>query len=76
MALNGRSFLALSLLSGLFVKFPASKLGQYARFLAGPLEAAQGGIEILVLTNTNAGHSKTSIFRQSVAGIQRQGRAF
>jgi hypothetical protein len=54
--LHRGSLLALALLGGLLVEFAAPKLRKHARLLAGALEAAQGGIEILVLANANAGH--------------------
>jgi hypothetical protein len=44
-------------LGRLLVEFTPAKLGEDARFFTGTLEATQGGVEILVLANTNAGHS-------------------
>jgi hypothetical protein len=44
-------------LGRLLVEFTATKLGEDAGFFTGTLEATQGGVEILVLANTNAGHS-------------------
>ena len=55
-ALDGGGLLAFPLLRGLFVEFAPAQLGENAGLLAGALETAQGGIEILVLTNTNARH--------------------
>jgi hypothetical protein len=57
MPFHGGSLLALTLLGRLLVEFTAPKLGEYARFFTGTLETTQGGVEILVLANTNAGHS-------------------
>src|SRR5262245_5224533 len=54
--LHGGSLLALTLLRRLFVEFAAPKLRQHARFFARALETAQGGIEILVFTHSNARH--------------------
>jgi hypothetical protein len=62
MALHRGGLLALTFLGRLLVEFTAAKLGEDARFLAGALEAAQSGVEILVLANTNAGHSNLNIF--------------
>jgi hypothetical protein len=71
------SLLSLTFLGRLLVEFTAAKLGEDTRFLAGSLEAAQSGIEILVLANTNAGHSNLNIVRQrTAAGIRQQGGAF
>ena len=53
--------LSLTLLSRLLVEFAAAKLGEDARLFAGALETTQGGIEILVLANTNAGHSNLKV---------------
>ena len=57
MALHGGSFLALTLLSRLLVKFAAAKLGEDTGLLAGALEAPQGGVKILVFADTDAGHA-------------------
>jgi N6-L-threonylcarbamoyladenine synthase len=48
---------SLTLLGGLLVEFTAPQLGEDARLFTGTLEATQGGVKILILTNTNAGHS-------------------
>jgi hypothetical protein len=48
---------SLTFLGGLLVEFPPPKLSEDAGFFAGSLEAAQGGVKILILANTNAGHS-------------------
>ena len=48
--------LAFTLLRRLLVEFAAPQLRQHARFFAGALETAQGGIEILVFTHANARH--------------------
>src|SRR5579863_4585635 len=55
-ALDGRGLLALALLGGLLVELTAAQFGENAGLLAGALEAAQGGIEVLVLTHTHARH--------------------
>jgi hypothetical protein len=57
-ALDGRSLLALALLRRLFVELAAAQLRENARLLTGALEPPQGGIEVLILTNTNARHPK------------------
>jgi hypothetical protein len=64
MPLYRGGLLSLTLLGRLLVEFTAPKLGEDARFFAGTLEATQGGVEILVLANTNAGHSNLKL-RQS-----------
>ena len=53
---RGRLF-PLTFLSGLLVEFTPPELGEDTRLLTGTLEAPQGGIKILILANTNAGHS-------------------
>ena len=65
----------LTFLGGLLVEFTSPKLGEDARLLAGTLEAAQGGVKILILANTNAGHSNLKMYG-AAAGIRRQGGAF
>ena len=50
-------FFSLTLLGRLLVEFTAPQLGEDARLFTGTLEATQGGVKILILTNTNAGHS-------------------
>src|SRR4051812_15237111 len=54
--LHGGSLLALTFLRRLLIEFAAPKLRQHARFFARALETAQGGIEILVFTHSNARH--------------------
>src|SRR3954464_15617232 len=54
--LHGGSLLALTLLRRLLIEFAAPKLRQHARFFARALKTAQGGIEILVFTHSNARH--------------------
>jgi hypothetical protein len=66
---------SLTFLGGLLVEFTSPKLGEDARFFAGTLEAAQGGVKILILANTNAGHSNLKMYG-AAAGIRRQGGAF
>jgi hypothetical protein len=63
-------------LGRLLVEFTAPKLGEDARFFTGTLETTQGGVEILVLANTNAGHSNLKVKAKRAAGIRRQGGAF
>jgi hypothetical protein len=58
----------------LLVEFTASKLGEDARFFAGTLETAQGGIEILVLANTNAGHSNLKVKAKEPPAFGDRGR--
>jgi hypothetical protein len=65
MALHRRSLLSLTLLSRLLVEFPAPKLGKDTRFFTGALEATQSGVKILVLANTNAGHSNLNMKAKS-----------
>jgi hypothetical protein len=48
---------SLTLLGRLLVEFTSPKLGEDARLFTGTLEAAQGGVKILIFANTNAGHS-------------------
>src|SRR5207237_597166 len=55
-ALDGRGLLALALLGGLLVELAPAQLGENAGLLTGALEAPQGGIEVLILTNSNARH--------------------
>jgi hypothetical protein len=54
LALYGSGFLALAFLRGLFVKLAAAKFRQNAGLFTGTLEAPQGGIEILVFSDTYA----------------------
>jgi hypothetical protein len=51
------SFFSLTFLGGLLVEFTPPKLSEDAGFFTGSLEAAQGGVKILILADTNAGHS-------------------
>jgi len=76
MPLHGRGLLPLTFLGGLLVEFTPPKLGEDARLLAGTLEATQGGVEVLILANTNAGHSNLNVWYGAAAGIRRQGGAF
>src|SRR5258705_3748131 len=55
-ALHCGGLLALTLLRGLLVEFAAAQLGEYTRLLTGTLEAAQGGIKVLVFPDSNARH--------------------
>jgi hypothetical protein len=48
-------------LRGLFVEFASAQLSENAGFLASTLETAQGGIEILILANTDAGHRNPNL---------------
>src|SRR5208282_1489684 len=72
MAFYCRRLLSLTLLSRLLVEFTATKFGEDTCFLTGTLEAPQGGVEVLVLADTNAGHSnlrsKTVSRRHSATG--------
>jgi hypothetical protein len=56
MALHGGSLLPFPFLGRLLVEFAATQLRQYSGLLAGALEAPQSGIEILVLSDTDARH--------------------
>jgi hypothetical protein len=60
-ALDGGGFLSFPLLRGLFVEFASAQLSENAGFLASTLETAQGGIEILILANTDAGHRNPNL---------------
>ena len=71
---RGRLF-SLTFLCRLLVEFTSPKLGEDARFFTGTLEATQGGVKILILANTNAGHSDLKMVG-AAAGIRRQGGAF
>src|SRR5690606_32244799 len=51
-----RGVLALTLLRRLLVEFAPAQLCQNACLFAGTLEAPQGYVEILILTNTHARH--------------------
>ena len=70
-----RGLFSLTFLGGLLVEFTSPKLGEDARFFTGTLEATQGGVKILILANTNAGHSNLKMYG-TAAGIRRQGGAF
>jgi hypothetical protein len=60
-ALDGGGFLSLPLLRGLFVKFAPPQLGENAGFFASTLKTAQGGIEIFILADTDAGHRNPNL---------------
>jgi hypothetical protein len=53
--LDGRSFLALPLLGGLFVELATTELGKHPRFFAGSLETPEGGVKMLVFSYSYAG---------------------
>src|SRR5258706_12323311 len=55
---------SLTLLGRLLVEFTSPKLSEDARFFTGTLEATQGGVKILILANTNAGHSNLKCMAQ------------
>jgi hypothetical protein len=61
MAFYRGSLLSLTFLRRLLVEFTATELGEDARFFTGTLEATQGGVEVLILANTNAGHSNLEL---------------
>jgi len=75
MPLHGSRFLSLTFLGRLLVEFTAPQFGEDTRFFTGTLEATQSGVKILILTNTNAGHSNLN-WLNTAAGIRRQGGAF
>jgi hypothetical protein len=75
MPFHGRGLFSLPLLGRLLVEFTSPQLGENARFFTGTLEATQGGIKILILANSNAGHSNLKMVG-AAAGIRRQGGAF
>jgi hypothetical protein len=75
MPFHRSSLFSLTLLSGLLVEFTSPKLGEDARLFTGTLEATQGGVKVLILANTNAGHSDLKMYG-AAAGIRRQGGAF
>src|ERR1700687_1400683 len=52
--LDGRRLFPLTLLRRLLVEFAAPQFRQDARLLAGALETPEGGIEVLVATDTDA----------------------
>src|SRR5271163_3934242 len=55
-AFHRSSLFAFPLLRGLLVEFTPAQLGENPGLLASAFETPQGGIKILVLTNTNARH--------------------
>jgi len=55
--LDGGRLLPFPLLGRLLVEFAAAQLREHTGLLAGALEATQRGVEILVLADTDAGHS-------------------
>jgi hypothetical protein len=55
--LDRGGFFSLTFLGGLLVEFTPSKLGEDARLFTRTLETTQSGVEVLILANTNAGHS-------------------
>jgi hypothetical protein len=61
-------------LGRLLVEFPAPKLGEDAGFFTGTLETTQGGVEILVLANTNAGHSNLKVKAKEPPAFGDRGR--
>jgi len=61
-ALDGGGFFAFAFLGGLLIILTPTELGENTGFLAGTLEAAQRGIKILVLFNSNAGHLNHNLF--------------
>jgi hypothetical protein len=65
MTFHRRSLLSLTLLGRFLVEFTSPQLGEDARFFTGTLETTQGGIEILVLANTNAGPSNLKLQAKS-----------
>jgi len=71
---RGRLF-SLTFLGGLLVEFTPPQLGENARLFTGTLETTQSGVKILILANTNAGHSNLKMYG-AAAGIRRQGGAF
>jgi hypothetical protein len=54
--LHGSGFLPFPFLGRLLVEFAATQFGENSGFFARTLEAPQGGIKVLVLSNANAGH--------------------
>src|SRR5690242_13306277 len=55
-ALDGGRLLTFPLLGRLLVEFPPAQLGENAGLLARAFETPQGGIEVLILTDTDARH--------------------
>ena len=70
------SLFTLTLLRRLLVEFTAAKLSEDPCFFAGTLEATQRGVKLLILANTNAGHSNLNDRKQLAAGNRHQGGAF
>src|SRR5690606_8103892 len=68
-ALHRSSLLALTLLRRLLVEFAPAQFCEDTCLFAGTLEAPQGYVEILMLTNTHARHKVPSTF-----GYGRKGR--
>src|SRR6478736_4363902 len=68
MALDGGRLLALPLGRRLFVKLARPQLGEEARLFNRALEAAQCGLERLVLPNANAGHVSMLPFLEGLKG--------
>lgn len=65
---------SLTFLGGLLVEFTSPKLGEDARFFTGTLEATQGGVKILILANTNAGHSNLNFKAKEPPAFGDRGR--
>src|SRR5690606_33878456 len=77
-ALHRRSLLALTLLRRLLVEFAPAQLGENACLFTGTLEAPQGYVEILILTNTHARHQAPCLYLgwpSKGCGILKPGRA-
>ena len=68
-ALHGGRLLALTLLRRLLVEFAATKFRQHAGLFTRTLEAAQGGIEILVFTDADAGHRNLGQYNWPAGGL-------
>src|SRR5579862_3778058 len=56
MTLDRRGLFAFPFLGGLLVEFTPAQLGENAGLLARAFETPQGGIEVLILTDTDARH--------------------
>jgi hypothetical protein len=67
MSFDRSGLFSLTFLGGLLVEFTSPKLGEDARFFTSTLEATQGGVKILILANTNAGHSNLKYMAQPPA---------
>lgn len=59
MAFHSCRLLTFAFLGWLLVKLTATELGQDTCFFTGALEAAKGGVEILILFYTNTWHTNT-----------------